>query len=427
MGDRPDEARGPGCDSREAPAPEGTALAEAPPSDARRDPRDRLPLCLIVPLSVSTVCLIGTRVALALAAVHLHASPLAVGVLLSLMGLLPIVLAVTIGRAVDRLGHFRPALVGLTMMVAGGLIAALWTSIIGLGVAAVVIGSGYTIGFVALNNAVGHATSISRRTEAFSLVAMGFSLANVLGPVLAGYAIDHAGDAAAFGVLAAAPALSAAIVLRWGRPRWDGPARPAESARRGGLLELLRHAPLRSVLIVSALMAIGVDTFTFMAPLYGAYRGLSATAIGVVMGSFGVGSYAVRLAIPFLMRAFDERSVLTWALRGAAVCYAAFPLARSLYALVPIALVFGTLLGTAFPLAMGLVHRVAPPSRTGEAVGVRSAIVSGSHTALPLGFGAVGTAIGIGPVFWITAAILAVGGLYAARALPTGGSGRDAG
>jgi len=38
-----------------------------------------------------------------------------------------------------------------------------------------------------------------------------------------------------------------------------------------------------------------------------------------------------------------------------------------------------------------------------------------SQIAMPLLFGAVGTALGMVPVFWATALLLSVGGLYARR------------
>jgi hypothetical protein len=64
---------------------------------------------------------------------------------------------------------------------------------------------------------------------------------------------------------------------------------------------------------------------------------------------------------------------------------------------------------------MSLLHVTAPPERTGEAVGLRAAITSLGQTVLPLAFGAVGTALGMQPLFWTAAVVLGVGGGYAAR------------
>jgi predicted acyltransferase len=62
---------------------------------------------------------------------------------------------------------------------------------------------------------------------------------------------------------------------------------------------------------------------------------------------------------------------------------------------------------------MSLLHNTAPAGRVGEAIGVRMSLVNMSQIAMPLLFGALGTALGMLPVFWATALLLSAGGLYA--------------
>jgi MFS family permease len=83
--------------------------------------------------------------------------------------------------------------------------------------------------------------------------------------------------------------------------------------------------------------------------------------------------------------------------------------------MLPLALALGVVLGCGQPVVMSLLHVTAPPERTGEAVGLRAAITSLGQTVLPLAFGAFGTALGMLPLFWAAAALLGVGGGYAAR------------
>lgn len=83
--------------------------------------------------------------------------------------------------------------------------------------------------------------------------------------------------------------------------------------------------------------------------------------------------------------------------------------------MLPLGLVLGMVLGCGQPVVMSLLHVTAPPQRTGEAVGLRAAITSLSQTVLPLAFGAFGTAAGMLPLFWAAAAMLGLGGGYAAR------------
>jgi MFS family permease len=157
---------------------------------------------------------------------------------------------------------------------------------------------------------------------------------------------------------------------------------------------LLRVKPLRSVLVVSALISAGWDLFTFLAPLHGARSGLSATQIGIVAGAFGAGAAAMRLALPWLMRRFSERQLLRFALVASALGYFAFPFSRNVATMLPLAVWLGMVLGCGQPIVMSLLHATAPAGRTGEAVGLRTAITSFGQTWLPLASGAMGAALG---------------------------------
>ena len=64
---------------------------------------------------------------------------------------------------------------------------------------------------------------------------------------------------------------------------------------------------------------------------------------------------------------------------------------------------------------MMLLHDSAPAGRAGEALGLRTTLINGSQTIMPLMFGAVGAALGMGPVFWSIALVLVGGGIFAQR------------
>lgn len=356
----------------------------------------------------------GGRLALTLFAVHLKASAFAIGVLMSLLMAVPMFVAVPVGRWADRVGFIRPTLLGLAMLAAAGVLGGLAPHIAVLGVVSVLVGSGYMLAHVAVNNAIGHAAGVAGRTQAFSAMALAFSVSGLAGPLLTGFAIDAFGHRVALALLPLLPVASALLMLlpRKLPPYASDAVRPAAA---GGVLDLLREPPLRASLIVSGMLSVGFDLFTFLMPLHGSRHGLSASAIGLVVGAFGAGSFVVRLAVPWLVRTLDEWRVLCGALALTALCYLAFPFTSSMATMLPLAFVLGVVLGGGLPMVMSLVHVTAPPARTGEAVGLRSMITSASQTVMPLLFGALGTALGTVPVFWATAALLAGGSAFAGR------------
>jgi hypothetical protein len=71
-------------------------------------------------------------------------------------------------------------------------------------------------------------------------------------------------------------------------------------------------------------------------------------------------------------------------------------------------------LGCAQPVIMSQLYEASPPGRQGEAVGVRTLMLNGSHTVIPLASGALSAAAGMGPAFWLLAGLL-LGGAWFAR------------
>ncbi|HVL37485.1 MAG TPA: MFS transporter, partial [Burkholderiales bacterium] len=184
--------------------------------------------------------------------------------------------------------------------------------------------------------------------------------------------------------------------------------------RRAGLLELLRGQRLRSTLIVSLLLAMGWDLFTFLIPLYGARLGLAAATIGLILSTFAVATFVVRLAMPLVVRRLRQWVVIGAALAVSGSAYLAFPFVERVPLLMALSFVLGLGLGCAQPVIMSLLYEASPPGRQGEAVGLRTSLLNGSHTFIPLTTGALSAAAGMASAFWLIAACL-LGGAWFAR------------
>lgn len=374
-----------------------------------------VPFRLICLLVLGHIAFAGNRFTLTLQAVALQASPFAIGLLMSLLMVVPMVLSIHMGRWADRLGFARPAAAGLAALALGSLIAGVLRTMPALYGASVLIGTGYTLAQVAVQNAVGQLTPARQLTHSFSVLAIGFSISGMSGPLVAGFAIDHLGYAAAFLTMLAFAAASFGLLWPFLRAGALAPGGGRLAATPGPVLDLLQHPPLRAVLVVSGMLTMAWDMFQFLAPLHGARAGLSATLTGTLMGAFGAGTFAIRLLLPLIHARMSEWRIMSWALFVAAVCYTVFPLAGTFPLMLAAAFAMGMSVGCGTPMAMSLLHLTAPPSRAGEAVGMRTSIVSASQTFFPLVFGALGSAVGVGAVFWAGATVLASGGAFARK------------
>jgi predicted MFS family arabinose efflux permease len=179
------------------------------------------------------------------------------------------------------------------------------------------------------------------------------------------------------------------------------------------VLDLLRIPQLRSTFIVSVLLAMGWDLYTFLTPIYGARIGLSASTIGIIMSTFAVATFLVRLVIPHIVRRLRQWLVISFAMAVAAIAYLMFPYVSRVSLLMALSFLLGVGLGCAQPFIMSLLYEASPPGRQGEAVGFRTSLVNGSQTVIPLVSGALSAAAGMAPVYWALAALLLAGSWFA--------------
>ena len=378
----------------------------------------QLPSRTLVALIALGICnhvaLSGARVAVSLDALGRGASPLAVGVLVSLFALLPVFLAVSVGRLADRVGVRRPMLWGSAGTAAGAALPLAWPGLPALYLAAALIGAAFMLFQVPAQRATGDLADLPDRAASFSYLALGYSISGFIGPLAAGLAIDHLGFGAAYALLAALPLLPLAMLAarRLALPRSRGALAPATP---GGMLELIRIPALRRLFLINAAFALGWDLHTIFVPIYGAGIGLSAAAIGAILSAFAAATFVVRLAIPWIAHRVTEARMLTVALAAAGLVYLAFPFVDSAWALAALSFVLGLGLGSGQPVVLSLLHEHAPPGRAGEVIGVRMSLIQSMAVAVPLVFGALGTSLGLLPVFWVVGACLGASGWYARR------------
>ncbi len=215
-------------------------------------------------------------------------------------------------------------------------------------------------------------------------------------------------------MLALPPAVGTALLL-WKRGVPDKPHEPKPDAAQHRVADLLRNPRLLPVFLFSGLLATGWDLYTFVIPIYGSRIGLSASTIGIIMSSFALATFVVRLAMPSVARRLSEWTVVGAALLIAGIAYSLFPLVTQVPLLIALSFLLGLGLGCAQPMIMAALYAASPPGRQGEVVGMRTTMINASQTFMPLAFGAVGTALGMQPILWTMAGALLIGSWLARK------------
>lgn len=360
-------------------------------------------------------CLNGVRMTAPLQALQQGHSPAALGMLMALFALFPVLLAMPSGRLADRHGYHLPVRLALGLSLVGALLGAMSDNFFVLCAACSMVGAGSSIGMIALQRTAGRlAANATERLRIFSWIAVAPSIANFAGPMLAGVLIDHSGFRAAFAALALLPLMTWLLARQV--PREQVKAGPAKAgAAPGPAWDLLRLNDYRRVLFVNWLITASWDAHAFALPILGHERGLSASLIGMVLTVYAVASGAVRLLIPLLAHRLSQKALMSGALGLTGVMFLLYPFLTSAFAMAACAAVLGLGLGAVQPAMMSALHHVTPADRHGEALGLRTMLVHSSTLAMPLAFGAMGAAVGIAPIFWLMGLALSTGSWQATR------------
>ena len=211
----------------------------------------------------------GAKVALPLYALSLGVDAFSVGVIMALWALCPMLIALYVGRLVDRVGPRVPMLGGAIGVAIALLVPYFFPGVASLYVLSLAVGTAFQFFFVPTQGITGALGGPEDRARNYSLLAIGFSIASFVGPLIAGFSIDYLGHRQAYLVLAACPA--AAVLLLW----FKGGLLPKAAVgtegrqRQSSSFELLRNPNLRNAIIASGLISVAWDLYLFFSPSTG--------------------------------------------------------------------------------------------------------------------------------------------------------------
>jgi len=360
-------------------------------------------------------CMAGTRLAAPLLALKQGYSPAAVGLLLALFALTQVFLALPAGRFVDRHGLKRPIRYSVFAAVAGAGAAVVFPVFPVLCLSALLTGGATGAAVIALQRHVGRAASgpVQLR-QVFSWLSIGPAFSNFLGPFTAGLLIDHAGSTpnSLFGYRAAFLLMAVLPLGSWFLVRSTRELPPLlvdGTGMRPKAWDLLREPTFRRLMLVNWFLSSCWDVHTFVVPVLGFERGISASVIGSILGAFALAAAGIRLLMPLVAANLKEWKVLVGAMLATALLFGIYPFMRSALGMGVCSVLLGLALGTVQPMIMSMLHQITPEARHGEALGLRLMAINASSVAMPIVFGSAGAVIGVAAVFWATGLVVGLG------------------
>ncbi len=360
-------------------------------------------------------CMAGMRMAAPLLALRDGYSAAAVGVLLALFALTQVFLALPAGRFADRHGLKRPVGWAVAVASVGAALALVFPVFPVLCLAALMTGGASGAAIIALQRHVGRAAhDATQLKRVFSWLAIGPAVSNFIGPFCAGLLIDHAGSTAGSleGYRAAFALMALLPLATWFWVR-DTVELPPVIAAAGGApqraWDLVNEPRFRRLLLVNWFLSSCWDVHTFVVPLLGHERGLSASVIGTILGAFAIAAALIRVLMPLVAEHLREATVVVVAMLVTALLFGVYPLLPTALAMGACSVLLGFALGSVQPMIMSMLHQITPHHRHGEALGLRLMTINASSVLMPVLFGSAGALIGVAGLFWVVGASVGFG------------------
>lgn len=401
----------------------------APPPTRDLDPTFVLQLVVV---ALATTAVNAIRPMVTYRALGLGAGPFEIGLVAAVFSIAPALLAVAVGRAIDRIGEVWFIRSALVSMAVGALLAVVVDSLWLLALSQTLTGLGHVTNLIAGQALVANRGGRARRDHRYGYYSTMGSLGHLAGPLIgtslvthfalnAGPAPSAAGNPQAPAFLAAATLTLVAFGLAWLLP-WRRPAAAALEAEpeRVGILSaagrVLRRPGMPFAMLVSMIVVSSVDVLLAYLPLYGEVRGLSVTTVGILLAIRAGASMLSRIFMGYLIARLGRNRLLAASMLAAAGGLALLPLVSSPAVLAALMVLIGLGLGIGQPMTMAWIANRSPRAERGIALGVR---LTGNRTALvivPILVGAVAGVTGVSLIFWLIAILLAAGAVVGHRA-----------
>lgn len=343
-------------------------------------------------------------------ALHIGMPPEALGLVATAFAIAPVILALWIGRRIDRHGPFPFLVTAAVLQAVSAVVLIFVADAITLLAGVALLGLSQLVFVVANQTLVGSRSRLESYDQRFSSLSFVASLGQLVGPlsagVIAGSAVAAATDGTSLALLFGATLSTLAIpiiVVLWRRD--PGPVVAAEGATDGpsSIRAILRMPGMATAMLASLTVLSVMDVLVVYLPALGEERGLPVAVVGALLSVRAGASMASRLALAGLIRRFGRPRLMVGSLFIAAVAVVALAVLPLPLMFVAIAVAGGTL-GVMQPMTMSWVAARATHDSRGMALSLRLFGNRAGQVVIPLATGSVAAATG-------AAGVLAAAGL----------------
>jgi MFS family permease len=330
-----------------------------------------------------------------------------VGLVAAAYALLPLILAIPLGRFADRRNPAPLLIVGCATQTLACSMLAIAQSTWAITAANALLGLGHLGLALGIQHLIARESSGADHDRGFAAFTVGVSAGQLVGPAVAGALLSARGTtslaiaaghgmavAAGFALLAtAAAALASARPSKATEPAFDGD--------RGRVHEIAVIRGVPAGIFASVAVLSCADVLTAYLPVLGQQRGIDPGVIGAMLAIRAAASMAARVGIVRLVTRVGRLRLIAAStfLAAAAVVMLTSTNSPVLLAILMTAAGYG--LGFSQPLTMTMVVQRVPRQWAATALAVRLTGNRLGQVAAPALAGILAGGAGVGSVFWL--------------------------
>ncbi len=401
-------------------------LLKIPAAD-RLDIDYRLLVPLLLHSTIFQIVISTARVTTTYRALELGLSVVWLGVISATFALLPVVLAVSVGRFIDRGNDALAAWIGSTILVMACLGLTFSGSAEVLLAFNAMLGISHLFLMASQQMLCVRAGGARGREQVFGNYMVAASIGQGLGPYVVGWiggsaSIPPTQRLFVVALIGAAVTLACALAMRREPPN---PRQTAE-ARVVPVRELLGVPGLGAVLLTSFTSVTAGDLIVIYLPLIGAERGMDVSAVGLLLATRAASSMVARLLYTRILMMVGRGRLLVVSTFAGALSFAflAVPLPHAAAYVAMAAM--GVSLGIASTLSITSVVELAAPGARGTVNSLRIMGNRVGQAVLPFTAGLIAAATGAAGIL-VMIALGLLGSSAAVRWSRAGQAGSDAG
>jgi MFS family permease len=345
---------------------------------------------------------------------------ISVGMTSAAYALVPVAAALWLGRVTDRSRSLRGIVVsGALLLAAGPFVLSASPSLVLVTMASAILGMGHLCFTIAGQSAIARFVPPGTMDSAFGWFTASFAMGQMIGPLLAGFALGSSEAVPAevrlveanTALLMAGFISLLAVPFAFGTAAKHGPIVTTDGAipaRPDSISALLRYPTVRTNMVASLALLATTDILVAFLPLLGEDKGVPPVVVGVLLATRAGASIASRLLLPVLLTRWSRPGLVVASLAGAGTTIAILPWLFHLPWIAALLLAIGGFfLGLGQPITMTLVTQSVPHASRGAALALRLLGNRLGQVTLPAVAGLLAGPVGASGALWMSCAVLA--------------------